>query len=193
MQHAPTCPHIWDAPAAAKRVQPKGKLQKAAAKHQKAMGGRGAVAPGAGKPAAAPGTGQQPQAPQKLAASDLVIKAAVVGGLRLCLMMIMMERARKTDVSLSAHALQCGRTIGHISIMSEKSRFVSHAWHLAFSERSVCCTTATATISTGPAGSVLLLEVNQLDKARWCTWAFHKASALHELTYRQQGITGKLS
>ena len=83
--------------AVGKRPQPKGKLQRAAIKHQKATGGRGTTQAAASRPASAsvPASGQLPQ---QQAVSNLAVKAAEIGGLRLCLMMIILEHERRTKV-----------------------------------------------------------------------------------------------
>lgn len=73
----------------------KGQIQKRLAQHQKAVGGAAANQAAAGRPAptAAATAAARPQT-----ASPLAIKAAEVQGLRLCLMMVVLERARKTAV-----------------------------------------------------------------------------------------------
>ena len=70
----------------------KGQIQKRLAQHQKAIGGNVNNQAAAVRPAAAAA------APRPQTASPLAIKAAELQGLRLCLMMVILERARKTAV-----------------------------------------------------------------------------------------------
>lgn len=69
----------------------KGQIQKRLAQHQKATGSTAHNQAAAGRPATA-------AAPRPQTASPLAIKAAELQGLRLCLMMVILERARKTAV-----------------------------------------------------------------------------------------------
>lgn len=74
-------------------MKPKSKIQRAAAQHQKAKGGSSALPVPVSRPASA-AAGQQRQN-----TSSLAIKAAETGGLRLCLLMTVLEKKRNTAVS----------------------------------------------------------------------------------------------
>ncbi|KAK9848675.1 hypothetical protein WJX84_007946 [Apatococcus fuscideae] len=82
------------APGGKGRVKPKSKIQRAAAQHQKAKGGSSALPVPVSRPASA-AAGQQRQN-----TSSLAIKAAETGGLRLCLLMTVLEKKRNTATVL---------------------------------------------------------------------------------------------